>query len=534
MGILSWLVIVPFLTTVAVIATPNPKQIRWVALFGTGIQLILTAVVAMKFWALAGAETGEHSMATHLYMVEQFDWFKSLGIQYFLGIDGISMSMVMLTSVIIFTGVLASWNVENRTREFFALLLVLVTGVFGVFLSFDLFLFFTFYEVAVLPMYLLIGIWGTGPKEYSAMKLTLMLMAGSAFILVGFLALYHTAGQSTGVYSFDLTKMAAFQYPTEMQAWVFPMIFLGFGVLGAIYPFHTWSPDGHASAPTAVSMLHAGVLMKLGGYGALRIAVYLLPEGAKEWALFFMGLTTINILYGAFGAIRQKDLKYFTAYSSVSHCGVVLFGIATLNMMGLKGAVLQMFSHGIMTGLFFALIGMVYGRTHTRIIPDMGGLAKVMPWLAVCFYIAGLASLGLPGFSGFVAESHVFMGGFFGNAWHSSTATRTLTILAAMSIVVTAVYVLRGLGTVFLGPIPAYHEGSHHDAQGTHGTHGTHGAHGAHGAHGVNLAKLTDATFTEKLTTGILIACLALVGVFPQFMINLIESSIYPILNRLH
>jgi NADH-quinone oxidoreductase subunit M len=420
-------------------------------------------------------------------------------------VDGISLAMIVLTSVIIFTGVLASWNVEKRTREFFALLLVLVTGVFGVFVSFDLFLFFMFYEVAVLPMYLLIGIWGTGPKEYSAMKLTLMLMMGSAFILVGFLALYQVGGQLSGAApTFDMTQIAALHYPKDLQSWVFPLIFLGFGVLGALYPFHTWSPDGHASAPTAVSMLHAGVLMKLGGYGALRIAVYLLPDGAKEWALFFMGLTTINILYGSLGAIRQRDLKYFTAYSSVSHCGVVLFGVATLNMMGMKGAVLQMFSHGIMTGLFFGLIGMVYGRTHTRIIPEMGGLAKVMPWLATAFYIGGMASLGLPGFSGFVAESHVFMGGFFGNPWVPMEATRLMTVLAAMSVVVTAVYVLRGLGTVFLGGI----QDPHH-------------------------AELTDANFVEKLCTGILIAALAIVGIFPQFLSGLIESSVTPILNRL-
>lgn len=504
MGLLSWLIFIPFFTAIAVILTPQPDKIKWVALIGSGIHLILTIFTAIKLWHIISADTFTTDVFAKLYLSEQYDWFKSLGIQYLLGVDGMSMAMVVLTSIIIFTGVLASWHVTERPKEFFALLLILVTGVFGVFLSFDLFLFFMFYEVAVLPMYLLIGVWGTGPKEYSAMKLTLMLMVGSAFILVGLFALYHTAGQGTGIYSFDLNTLAAFAYPQSLQAWVFPMIFIGFGILGALYPFHTWSPDGHASAPTAVSMLHAGVLMKLGGYGALRIAVYLLPDGAKEWALFFMGLTTINILYGSFGAIKQKDLKYFTAYSSVSHCGIVLFGVATLNFMGVKGAVLQMFSHGVMTGLFFALIGMVYGRTHTRMIPEMGGLAKVMPWLAVCFYVAGMASLGLPGFSGFIAESHVFIGGFFGNVWNSSFAMQVMTILATMSIVVTAVYVLRGLGKVFLGPITDAH-----------------------------FLELSDAGFTEKLTTGILIAVLVIVGVFPQYLIKLIEGSVLPILNRL-
>lgn len=504
MGLVSWLIAVPFLTALAVVLVPErlKQYIRWIAATGTGLHLALTAVVTLEFWKLASVDVASMGAAklTKLYMVERIPWFDSLGISYFVGLDGISMSMVILTSIIIFTGVMASWNVKDRGREFFALLLTLVTGVFGVFVSFDLFLFFVFYEVAVLPMYLLIGIWGTGPKEYSAMKLTLMLMVGSAFILVGILALYHVSGMHT----FDLQQLATFNYPKAFQSWVFPMIFVGFGVLGALYPFHTWSPDGHASAPTAVSMLHAGVLMKLGGYGALRIGVYLLPEGAKEWGLFFMALTTINILYGSFGAIMQKDLKYFTAYSSVSHCGFVLFGIATLNIIGIKGAVIQMFSHGIMTGLFFGLIGMTYGRTHTRMIPEMGGLGKVIPWLSVCFYIGGLASLGLPGLAGFVAESHVFIAGFFGNPWHSLTAMRILTVLSTLSIVVTAVYVLRGLGKVFMGPIEDKH-----------------------------FLELTDATITERISTGMLCATLILVGIMPWYLIDLIEPAIMPIINRL-
>jgi NADH-quinone oxidoreductase subunit M len=409
--------------------------------------------------------------------------------------------MVMLTSIVIFAGVLASWYVDIRTKEFFALLLTLVTGVFGVFVSFDLFLFLMFYELAVLPMYLLIGVWGTGPKEYSAMKLTLMLLVGSAFVLVGFLAMYHVSG----LHTFDLQQLAQAHFSSDFQRWVFPMIFIGFGVIGALYPLHTWSPDGHSSAPTAVSMLHAGVLMKLGGYGALRIAVYLLPQGAIMWGLFFMGLTTINIIYGAFGAIMQKDLKYFTAYSSVSHCGFVLFGVAALNMMGMKGAVIQMFSHGIMTALFFGLIGMVYGRTHTRIIPEMGGLAKKIPWLAAAFFVAGLASLGLPGLSGFIAETHVFFAGFFGNQWANISVMQILTIIATMSIVVTAVYVLRGLATVFYGPITNHH-----------------------------FEELKDATIPERISTGLLIAVLVFVGLFPWFFINLIEGSLFPIINRLH
>jgi NADH-quinone oxidoreductase subunit M len=503
MGILTWLIVIPFATALAVGLVPGGKQLeRWAALAGAAAQFATSLYMAYGYWQLAVPETESMKRAflTKLHFVERAAWFPTLGIDYFVGVDGISVAMIVLTALIVFAGVLASWNMAVRAKEFFIFLLVLAGGVFGVFVSFDLFTFFLFYEIAVLPMYLLIGVWGTGPKEYSAMKLTLMLLAGSALILMGILGLYH----ESGLHTFDLTRLATVHFSPAFQNWAFPAIFLGFGVLGALYPFHTWSPDGHASAPTAVSMLHAGVLMKLGGYGALRVAVYLLPDGAKEWALFFMVLTTINIVYGSFGAIMQKDLKYFTAYSSVSHCGFVLFGIATLNLIGLKGAVIQMVSHGVMTGLFFALIGMVYGRTHTRMIPEMGGLAKVMPWLATSFYIAGLASLGLPGLSGFVAESHVFLGGFFGNAWSDSTATRVLSALATVSIVVTAVYVLRGLAQVFQGPVTDHHFDS-----------------------------LTDATLTERLSTGFLIAALVIVGVMPGVMVNLIEGSLLPFVNRL-
>jgi len=505
MGLVSWLIAIPFITALVIIALPQKqsRMIRWVAAGGCAIHLALTAVATWLFWNAAKVDVSsvKTAMLTKLYLVERLEWFSSLGIQYFVGLDGISMAMVILTSIIIFTGVLASWYVEIRTKEFFVLLLTLSTGVFGVFVSFDLFLFFMFYEVAVLPMYLLIGVWGTGPKEYSAMKLTLMLLVGSAFILVGMLAIYNASGLNT----FDLQKLATVNFTSDFQKWVFPMIFVGFGVIGALYPLHTWSPDGHSSAPTAVSMLHAGVLMKLGGYGALRIAVYLLPIGATAWGLFFMILTTINIIYGAFGAITQRDLKYFTAYSSVSHCGFVLFGVAALNMMAFKGAVIQMFSHGIMTGLFFGLIGMIYGRTHTRNIHEMGGLAKRMPWFAAVFYIAGFASLGLPGLSGFVAETHVFLGGFFGNGWASITVMRVLTIIATMSIVVTAVYVLRGLGRVFYGPIT-----------------------NAHFEH------LRDATIPERISTGILATVLVIVGLAPWFFINMIEGSLMPLINRLN
>jgi NADH-quinone oxidoreductase subunit M len=402
---------------------------------------------------------------------------------------------MLLTAIVIFCGVLASWNVKEQAKEFFILLNVLVAGVYGVFISIDLFTFFLFYEIAVLPMYLLIGLWGTGKKEYAAMKLTLMLVAGSAFILAGILALYFESGLN----SFDLQLLSQVHFSDSFQYWVFPIIFLGFGVLGAIFPFHTWSPDGHASAPTAVSMLHAGVLMKLGGYGCLRVAMYLLPEGAHMWMTFFLVLVTINVLYGAFGAIRQTDLKYITAYSSVSHCGLVLFGFTAMTFTGLKGGVLQMISHGLMTALFFCLIGMIYGRTHTRTVSEMGGLMKVMPFLSVAFVVVGFAGLGLPGLSGFVAEANVFVGSFANPA----TINRICTILAVLSIVVTAVYVLRTVNGLVNGPIS------------------------------LRFKELTDASLLEKVPVTILLFCLFGMGILPGWIIDLVNGAVHPIYNNL-
>jgi NADH-quinone oxidoreductase subunit M len=298
-------------------------------------------------------------------------------------VDGISVAMITLTSLVVFAGIFASWEVELLTKEFFVSLILLASGVFGFFISIDLFTMFLFYELAVIPMYLLIGIWGTGPKEYSAMKLTLMLMGGSALLLVGLLGIYFNSSPDGSRLTFNILEISKVVIPLPAQRIFFPLTFVGFGVLGALFPFHTWSPDGHASAPTAVSMLHAGVLMKLGGYGAFRVAIFLMPEAAHELSWIFIILTSISVVYGAFGAIAQKDLKYINAYSSVSHCGLVLFAVLMMNQTAMNGAIIQMISHGLMTALFFALIGMLYGRTHTRMINEMGGLMKVIPFLSV-------------------------------------------------------------------------------------------------------------------------------------------------------
>ena len=376
MNILSLFVLIPVLTIIAILFTSNMKQTRIVSAIGMGIQLIVAGILVYMYLA----ERNAGNTADMLFYYDAV-WFPTLNIHYTIGVDGISVAMIALTAIVVFAGIFASWMVDFLYREFFISLILLASGVFGFFISLDIFTMFLFYEVAVIPMYLLIGIWGSGPKEYSAMKLTLMLMAGSALLFVAILGIYFYSAPAGGVLTFNLLEISKNTIPIEMQRFLFPFAFVGFGILGALFPFHTWSPDGHASAPTAVSMLHAGVLMKLGGYGAFRVAIYLMPEAAHEQAWIFIILTSISVVYGAFGAIAQKDLKYINAYSSVSHCGLVLFAILMMNQTAMNGAIIQMISHGLMTALFFALIGMIYGRTHTRLINEMGGLMKVIPFL---------------------------------------------------------------------------------------------------------------------------------------------------------
>jgi NADH-quinone oxidoreductase subunit M len=333
------------------------------------------------------------------------------------------------------------------------------------------------------------------------MKLTLMLMGASALLLVGIIGIYMNSAPSGNQNTFNILEIKNYIIPIEAQRVFFPLTFVGFGVLGALFPFHTWSPDGHSSAPTAVSMLHAGVLMKLGGYGAFRVAIYLMPEAAKELSWLFLILTSISVVYGAFGAIVQKDLKYINAYSSVSHCGLVLFAILMMNKTAMNGAVIQMISHGLMTALFFALIGMLYGRTHTRMINEMGGLMKVIPFLAVCYVIAGLASLGLPGLSGFVAEMTIFVGAF----QHPDTFHRVVTIVAVTSIVITAVYILRVIAILLLGPVrnPEYEN-------------------------------FQDAKWYEKTSAIALILPVAAIGIAPLWLSSTIGASLQPIIERIN
>ena len=477
MSILSVFIVVPAIVLLLLFLTRNAVQARTLAIIGFSIQLVAAIFLLIKF-----LQEKAICKDTMLFVAD-IVWYAPLNIHYTVGADGISVLMILLSAIIAFTGIFSSWNMK---RDFFMWYTLLSIGVFGFFISTDLFVMFMFYEIALIPMYFLIGIWGTGKKEYSAMKLTLMLMAGSAFLLTGILGIYFTSGHTT----MNLVEIVDKNIPIIHQYWIFPVTFLGFGVLGALFPFHTWSPDGHASAPTAVSMLHAGVLMKLGGYGCFRVAIYLMPEAAAELSWIFLILTGISVVYGALGAVVQTDLKYINAYSSVSHCGLVLFAVLMLNQTAQTGAVLQMLSHGLMTALFFALIGLLYGRTHTRDIREMSGLMKVIPFASVCYVIAGLASLGLPGLSGFVAEMTIFVGAFE----NADLFHRILTIVATCSIVITAVYILRTIAIILQGPV----KNEQH-------------------------LSLADATWYEKISiVGLIIGIVAL-GIFPAFVSSIIN-----------
>ena len=428
---LAWTIYLSFLGTAVLMLLPrgNAPVARTVALLaalgGFAIALIGTTQ--------AGADMNTFCDA---------DWVPDLGIHYHLAADGISLTLVLLTGVAAVTGILFSWNIEQRAKEFFAFYLALIGGVYGVFLSFDLFLLFVFYELAIIPKYFLIAIWGSTRKEYGAMKLALYSFVGSAMVLVGIIAAYVVAGAKT----MSLFELAQYRFPEHFQYWAFPLVFVGFAILAGLWPFHTWAPTGHVAAPTAASMLLAGVVMKLGAYGAFRVAMTLFPLGAKAWQMPVAALAVTGIVYGAMVALTQRDFKFVIGYSSVSHMGFVLLGLMTLNDIGFSGAVLQMFSHGVIAGLLFAVVGrMVYDRTHTRELSALEGmnLSQALPFAAVTFVIASVASMGLPGFSGFVAELQVLIG-----AWH---AFPTLAVLAGLGILVGVAYTLRVLQKAFFG-----------------------------------------------------------------------------------
>lgn len=483
--VLSFIVFTPIITGLFIFMIPKEMktEVRVTALLAATFTLILSIWVYFSYSIAQGG----------YQFTEMYPWLPALGISYFVGIDGISAPLVLLTGIVMFTGVLISWGLDDRPREFFGFLFILASGVFGVFVSLDLFMLFFFYEIAVFPMYLLIAIWGWKvTREYAAMKLTLYLFIGSVIALVGALAMYFNAGLGT----FNMLELENAGFSSAFQRLWFPFVFFGFAVLGGIFPFHNWSPDGHVAAPTAVSMFHAGVLMKLGAFAALRVGIMLLPEGAKFWMNVVIFLTLVNVVYGAYIASVQTDFKYVIGFSSVSHMGLVLMGFATLNSNGLLGAGVQMFSHGIMTALFFAVVGMVYDQTHTREIPLLGGFRRIMPMVAFAFIVGGLVSMGMPLFSGFIAEFPIFMG-----LWSSYPV---VAIIAIISIVITASYILRVITRVFFGKLPD--EFSNH-------------------VHDVNIL--------DKVALTVLTLILIVLGIFPSVMVPLVQSGVDNILRIL-
>ena len=438
---LAWTIYISFIG-VAGLLVLNPGNVR-----GARIVAMLSATAGL-FVALAG--TIQYNAEAGLVSVVDKPWIPPLGIRYQFAVDGISLTLVVLTGLAAVVGVLFSWNVKHRVKEFFAFYLALIGGVYGVFLSFDLFLLFLFYELAIVPKYFLIAIWGSTNREYGAMKLALYSFVGSAMVLIGLLAAYVMAGANT----FSLVELAQYPFPRAFQMWAFPLVFVGFAILAGLWPFHTWAPTGHVAAPTAASMLLAGVIMKLGAYGCLRVAMILFPLGLSDWTRPVLGfsswrevfalLAVVGIVYGAMVSLVQKDLKFVIGYSSVSHMGFVLLGLMTLTTIGLSGAVLQMFSHGIIAGLLFGVVGrMVYDRTHTRVLDELEGmrLSKALPFAAATFVIAGFASMGMPGFSGFVAELQVLIG-----AWK---AFPTFAVLGGLGVLIGVAYTLRAMQKTF-------------------------------------------------------------------------------------
>jgi NADH-quinone oxidoreductase subunit M len=474
--ILTWILLCPVIGLLLVLFTPSKRvnAVRIISLISSAASLVLCFVLLSKFDA---SNPG-------FQMVERVEWVREYGIHYTNAVDGLNIMMLLLTAIVLFCGVLVSWTVTYRVKDYYANLLFLVAGVFGVFMTTNLFFFFLFYEIAVIPMYLLIVIWGSTNKQYAAMKLTLYLLLGSALMFAGFLYIYSMPGAHT----FDLIALKQnVVFSPEIQNILFMALFLGFGVLAACFPFHVWSPEGHVAAPTAASMLHAGVLMKLGAFGILRVGVYLLPEGARHWAFFIAILALCNIVYGAFVATKQKDMKFMIGYSSVSHMGIVLLGISTMTVAGFNGALLQMFCHGVMTALFFACVGVIYEGCHTRVFDELGGLSKQAPIISAFFIIAGLCGLGLPGMGSFVAELLVTIAAVKTYPW--------IGVISIVALLVTAYYVLTAVQKSFFGPAKVHHE------------------------------HMKDIGFFQFIPRAILVGCLIFFGLFPQFFIGWVTAS---------
>ena len=458
------------------------QEIKWVSAVFSGITLALSLYLFLAYDRSRGG----------LQFVEKLIWVKSLGITYFNAADGFNLPNLLLTGIVFFAGVLTMWEMQTRVKEFYALYFLLVTGVFGLFMSMDLFFIFVWYDVSLFPMYLLIAVWGTTRKEYGATKLTLYLLAGSALILPAIVFLV----VKSGLNSFDIVSlMKPGTFTADQQKFAFIFLFLGFGILAAVWPFHTWSPVGHVAAPHSVSMVHAGVLMKIGAFGVLRVAIFLCPQGWRYWSPLMATLAAIGIVYGALAGLRQTDLKYVIGYSSVSHMGIVGLGLSTVTADGLNGAVFQMFAHGIMTALLFSSVGYIYDKTHTKMIGELGGLSRIMPVASTYFIVAAMASMGIPCLANFWGELVVFI---------SAVKVFPIRGVAAITaLVISALFMLRVVQKTFYGPIKTQYE------------------------------RLPDVSFGLGVPRMILVAVLVFFGLFPSLLFGLIETASIPFINGL-
>jgi len=469
------------LLAILLIPGSRPRAIKMVSAVFSG----LTLVISLYLYVTYDQSLGGYQFA------ERVGWIPSLGISYFNAADGFGLPMLLLSGIVFFTAVLTMWELEHRVKEFFALIFLLVTGVFGLFMSLDLFFIFVWFDVSLFPMYLLIAIWGSTRKEFGAMKLTLYLLAGSALILPAIIYLVVSSGLGT----FDLLAlMRADLFTAHQQRVAFLMLYIGFGILAGVFPFHTWSPVGHVAAPTAVSMIHAGVLMKIGAFGILRVGIFLCPEGWQYWAQLMAALATCGIVYGAFVGLSQTDLKYVIGYSSVSHMGIVGLGLSTMTVDGLNGAVFQMFAHGIMTALFFSSVGYIYDKTHTKAIADLGGLSRIMPRASTFFIIAALTGIGVPCLASFWGELVVFL-----------SCVKVYPVRGALAIgalVVSALFMLRVVQKTCYGP-PVE-----------------------------RFAHLPDVPLALAVPRMILVSVIVLFGLFPGWLFNMIHTATAELLSR--
>ncbi len=483
-GLLTALVFLP--AAGAVMIALFGSNARAVRITAAGVMVADLALGLFAWYFMSSADA--NSIGERLGAYDTNAWIPGVNAVYSLALDGLSLPMVVLTGLLGLVAVLGSWHVTTRVREYHVWLLLLLTGVLGVFAARDLLLFFLFWEVELIPMYFLISVWGTGNKDHSAMKFVLYTLFGSAFMLVGVMVLRASAG------TFDMETLTLMGQAGEIGPKfltlnaVFCFFLLAFAIKLPVWPLHTWLPDAHTDAPTAVSVLLAGVLLKMGGYGLIRLNLGFFPETAEKWAPILVVLAVVNVLYGAAVVFRQNDLKRLIAYSSVSHMGLVLLGVASLGVVGVTGAAVQMFAHGTITGLLFLVVGLMYDKAHTRWIPDLGGLAKNMPVIASVTIVAGLASLGLPLLSGFAAELIIFLGTY---------GTQPLaTALAAFGIVLTAGYILWTVERVLFGPDNG------------------------------RFSKLGDASIVDGAAMALLIAPIVIIGVYPALLIDIFQPAV--------